>query len=165
MAFNSSLHVLVRNNNKVVFDKYFSNLQGNYLFGRSCQKCLSYAEHFSEPTQIITFPEIPDFVSNFHAVICCLDNCCIIDGWGDYYSKNGIYVNGSKTTYKKLENRDVIHLGHDNFQITFFENNEEQIEKETDSQNFEVRKLFIVDGIDNNYFDNNAFDCTAPLSR
>lgn len=131
---NSSIHVLVKNNLTIVFDKHFSNLQGNYLFGRSYQKCLSYSKHFSKPAQIITFPQIPDFISNFHAVICCFDKCCILDGWKDYYSRNGIYINGSRTIFKTLKNKDVIHLGHHNFQITFYENEEEQIEKETNSQ-------------------------------
>ena len=155
--------MLVKDNENVVFDKHFINLSGNYLFGRSRQKCLTYLENFSKPAQIIAIPETPNFISNYHAVICCLEDCCIIDGWGDYYSRNGIYVNSNKITFKKLENKDVIHLGHQNYQIIYYEKETEQIEKETDSKVFKIRELPALDDMHNNIFNNIDDNFTSPL--
>jgi hypothetical protein len=136
MSFEYSFRLLVKSSNQITFDKFFSNLKGNYIFGRNYKKCLSFSQCLSQPTAIVEIPNPPNYLSSIHAVICEIEgHYHLIDGWGKNYSRNGVFVNEERVYFKVLQDSDIIHFGSKNIEIIFYKLNEE-VEKITEDSQF-----------------------------
>lgn len=136
MIFQYSFHLLIKSSNQVVFDKFFSNLKGNYIFGRNYDKCRDFSQRLSCPTTIVRIPNPPNYISSIHAVICEIEgHYHLLDGWGRNYSRNGVFVDEERVYFKVLQDKNVIHLGNKNIEIKFYKVNEE-IEKITEDSQF-----------------------------
>lgn len=136
MTFNYSFHLLIKSNNQVVFDKFFPDLKGNYIFGRNYEKCQRFSERLSNPTTMVKIPSPPSYISSIHAVFCEIEgHYHLIDGWGRNYSRNGVFVNKEKVYFAVLKDKDVVHLGTKNIEIIFYKINEE-VEKITEDSQF-----------------------------
>ena len=136
MIFSYSFHLLIKSSNEVVFDKFFSNLKGNYVFGRNYKKCQRFSERLSSPTTIVQIPNPPNYISSVHAVICEIEgHYHLIDGWGRNYSRNGVFLNKERVFFAVLNDRDLINLGTKNIEVIFYKSSEE-FEKITEDSQF-----------------------------
>jgi hypothetical protein len=94
-------------------------LSGNYVFGRRKDSCEKLGLILSEITTYIILPEAPSKLSRYHAIICEQKDIyekksfIILDGWGEYKSRNGIYLNSmlNRVVATPLETGSIILLG------------------------------------------------------
>ena len=133
------LEIAIYQNDRIIFQKIIEEMRGNYIFGRSYEKCSKFAQLLSEPTKVINLASAPAFVSNLHAVICEVhQEFHLIDGWGKYQSRNGVYVNQEKCDFRILQPNDCIHLGRKEVEIIYrkLEFDEQERERQTENSEF-----------------------------
>lgn len=105
------------------------HLQGNYVFGRSKSKCDRFALALNSPVNVVVIPLLN--ISGFHAVLCSINgDYQIVDGWGDSYSTNGVFVNGVKVDFAILSNRDEVKLASSDVRIIYHEEVEDILNEE-----------------------------------
>lgn len=86
-------------------------LKGNYIVGRIWEKCKEFALAFDEAPTLLIF-EKNRHLSGLHCVLFQdAVGYQLIDGWGQYFSTNGISLNGCRVEFATLNHGDVILLG------------------------------------------------------
>jgi pSer/pThr/pTyr-binding forkhead associated (FHA) protein len=114
-------------------------LSGNYIIGRLQRRCSEAAQAFEEAPMILIFDSCRH-LSSLHCVLLRTgDSYEIIDGWGEYFSTNGVQINGFRVEFAILKNDDLIHLGCSDVTLRYeIETDVEEEDKATLSQVFEV---------------------------
>lgn len=110
-------------------------MSGNYIIGRHEGRCKEAAIAFDETPTLIIFNKAR-YLSGVH---CTLTEdqvgYQIVDGWGQYFSTNGILCNGRRVEYAALKHGDLIALGCKEINLLYeLEQDLGQSEEETLSQ-------------------------------
>ena len=104
------LTITVSLKGETVYSKRFA-LEGNYLIGRSSERCYEVSLAFSNPTTVIVLPQTSRHLSGFHCVLYEDEYYHIIDGWGEHKSTNGLHLNGRRIEFAVLRHGDIVFLG------------------------------------------------------
>ena len=106
-------------------------LHGNYVIGRTKYKCEQAAIIFSEDPTLIIFKEAK-YLSGVHCVLYEDEiGYQLIDGWGQYYSANGVFCNGHQVNHTFLKHGDQILLGTEEIILLYESEPDLQEEEET----------------------------------
>lgn len=86
-------------------------MSGNYIIGRLKTKCAEAAIAFDEMPTLIIFNKAR-YLSGIHCVLL-QDRVGyqLVDGWGQYFSTNGIFCNGRRVEFTALKHGDSIIIG------------------------------------------------------
>jgi pSer/pThr/pTyr-binding forkhead associated (FHA) protein len=106
-------------------------LQGNYIIGRLKYRCSELAIAFDETPTLIIFSQAK-YLSAIHCVLYRDEiGYQLIDGWGQYKSANGIFLNGYCIEYGCLKHGDEIILGNEEIILLYESEQVQQVEEET----------------------------------
>ncbi len=125
------LTITVSESGETLYCKRFA-LLGNYIIGRSSERCYEASLAFSDPTTVLVLPQTSRHLSGFHCVLFYENGYHLIDGWGQYKSTNGVQLNGRRVEFAALAHGDVAYLGCDKVELKYeFEREVSEEEKET----------------------------------
>jgi pSer/pThr/pTyr-binding forkhead associated (FHA) protein len=94
-------------------------MQGIYIIGRLQGRCQKTAIAFEETPTLIIINKARH-LSGVHCVLFQDEiGYQLIDGWGQYFSTNGVFCNGRRVQFAALKHGDLIIVGSDEVSLLY----------------------------------------------